>query len=254
MVSLPSFGLNQYQRTAQLYPAILAVAPALAVSVVWVPKALGLVGGAGSIGVVGALVILLIQIGRRLGRSAEAKWRLGIPVTIAALRHDNNLLPPPTLARYHAAFTRHKLRMPSLEEQRRDPVGADTAYADAASWLRDRTRDEKRFPLIHVENRNYGFRRNLLGLKPIGLVICSCAAPLDAGLALALHPTGDLMIAAWLLLAALIGGIATWSLVVTKGFVLDASRGYAVQLLAASDQILPPAPAKRGRSSSRVAE
>jgi hypothetical protein len=249
MVSLPSVGLNQYQRTAQLYPAILAVAPALAVAMVWAPKALGLVGAVGSIGVVGALVILLIQIGRQLGRAVETRWDLGVPVTVAALRHGNNILPAPTLARYHAALTRHGLPMPSIDEQLGDPAAAEANYADAIGWLRDRTRDEKRYFLVHVENRNYGFRRNLLGLKPLGLLICGAAVILDLGLTLAFHPSGDLLIAAWILLAALLGGIATWTFVVTKVFVIDASRGYAVQLLATSDQVATTVAAKRPRGS-----
>ena len=34
--------------------------------------------------------------------------------------------------------------------------------------LREATRDTSRFPLVFAENANYGFRRNLWGLRPIG--------------------------------------------------------------------------------------
>ena len=37
------------------------------------------------------------------------------------------------------------------------------------------TRDSARFPLVHNDNIAYGFRRNLLGLKPLGIVIASLA-------------------------------------------------------------------------------
>lgn len=249
MGSIPSIGLDQYQRTAQLYPAILAVSPLLAVAIVWAPKALGVVGSVGSVGVIAALSIFLIQIGRQLGRAVEARWALGPPVTIAALRHGGSLLSPATLARYHAALRQHGIAVPSSEEQANDPVGADSAYADLVVWLRDQTRDQKRYSLIHVENRNYGFRRNLLGLKSIGVVICGTAVALDLWLILTAHAKGDLQIAAWILLGVLTAGLGSWGLVVTREFVLDASRAYAVRLLAASDMITAVRAGKRTRNS-----
>lgn len=38
-------------------------------------------------------------------------------------------------------------------------------------FLREQTRDPKMFPIVYEENVNYGFRRNLLGLKPTGAAI-----------------------------------------------------------------------------------
>jgi hypothetical protein len=51
------------------------------------------------------------------------------------------------------------------------------------NWLRENTRDAKKFPLVSGENINYGFHRNLLGLRIPGfylnaLIVIFCGAML----------------------------------------------------------------------------
>ena len=46
---------------------------------------------------------------------------------------------------------------------------AREAYEAAAAYLREQTRDRKAYPLVYEALCEYGFRRNLWGLKPIGL-------------------------------------------------------------------------------------
>jgi hypothetical protein len=41
----------------------------------------------------------------------------------------------------------------------------------ASDWLRDHTRDRKKFNILFDELVTYGFRRNLLGLKPTSLIM-----------------------------------------------------------------------------------
>lgn len=237
MTTLPSFGLNQYQRTAQLYPAVLAVLPLLAVTLVWAQKVLTLVGNVDSYGGIAALVVLLMQIGRQRGRAVEAKHALGEPVSVVALSHRNTWLPVPTVARYHAAFRLLGFELPTASDEDADPLAAAATYSDAISWLRDQTRDEKRFALVHIENRNYGFCRNLLGLKPIGLALCGAGLALDVALLYLRAPSGTLLGAAWILGVLMLLGLVIWLFFVTPRLVLSVSRGYAAQLLAASDQI-----------------
>ena len=52
-----------------------------------------------------------------------------------------------------------------------DPEWADTKYEEVVTSLREATRDTSRFPLVFAENANYGFRRNLWGLRPIGTAV-----------------------------------------------------------------------------------
>ena len=67
--------------------------------------------------------------------------------------------------------------LPTEQQEEADPAWADTKYEQAVTSLRAATRDRAKFPLVFAENVNYGFRRNLWGLKPIG-------APVAVGLAL----------------------------------------------------------------------
>jgi hypothetical protein len=60
---------------------------------------------------------------------------------------------------------RIKEKAPTAEAEAADPAGADAYYARCGDWLREHTRDRKRFKLIFEELVTYGFRRNLLGLK-----------------------------------------------------------------------------------------
>ena len=56
-----------------------------------------------------------------------------------------------------------------------DPAGADLEYDKAVGFLREATRDTPRFPLVFDELANYGYRRNLWGLKLRGMTIAILA-------------------------------------------------------------------------------
>jgi hypothetical protein len=49
-----------------------------------------------------------------------------------------------------------------------DPAAADEAYRSATEWLKERCRDKK-FALVHKENIEYGFRRNMRGVRPFAI-------------------------------------------------------------------------------------
>jgi hypothetical protein len=111
-----------------------------------------------------------------------AEWN-GWPTTIW-LRHRDDNLPQLVRARYHAFFARNVplYVTPTKQQEAADPKAADAIYASAVKWLQERCRG-KAFPLVEKENAEYGFRRNLRGLKPIGLTAC-CAALLISALAI----------------------------------------------------------------------
>ncbi len=60
---------------------------------------------------------------------------------------------------------------PTAKDEEADPVKCDAYYERCGNWLRENTRDTKKFKLLFDENINYGYRRNLLGLKAPGLAI-----------------------------------------------------------------------------------
>ena len=67
------------------------------------------------------------------------------------------------------------LALPSPEEERNDPEEADARLESANRWLLAQTTDHARFGLLFSENMNYGYRRNLLGMKPIALGLDTAA-------------------------------------------------------------------------------
>lgn len=62
-------------------------------------------------------------------------------------------------------------RLPTQAEELADPGAVDERYDDSVARLRGLTRNNRKFRLLFSENINYGLRRNLLGLKPIGVAV-----------------------------------------------------------------------------------
>jgi anti-sigma factor RsiW len=91
----------------------------------------------------------------------------------------------PQVADRHAQLERVLGRpLPDQRDEEVDPGTADDEYEAAVADLRDMTRDRQRFALVFRENVDYGFRRNLLGLRPIGIAasVLGLAAALLVGI------------------------------------------------------------------------
>ena len=114
---------------------------------------------------------LLSQVGADFGKRLEkglwASW--GGPPTTRFLRHGNHEFNNVTRRRVHAKLRELGLHVPTREEQEQDPCDADTYYESCTQELIRRTRDTGRFPLVFKGLTEYGFRRNLLGLKIFGM-------------------------------------------------------------------------------------
>jgi hypothetical protein len=117
---------------------------------------------------------LLSHIGRDLGKRKEVElfraWG-GVPTTLL-LSHRLTKFDTVTLARYHAKLGSliPNLHIPGLAEERASPSHAAEIYGSCIAFLKEKTRDQKVFALLLAENINFGFRRNLLGWKPVGLI------------------------------------------------------------------------------------
>ena len=66
--------------------------------------------------------------------------------------------------------------LPTHRQEEEYPVSADAKYEAVVASLREATRDQNKFPLVLDGNASYGFRRNLLGLRVIGIPIAFTAA------------------------------------------------------------------------------
>ena len=131
---------------------------------IFVTAFFGLLGAAGGTAVVA-------QVGRELGRRKEPSlWKSwGGPPTTRLLRHrriSGDISLESSLRQNVEEWSGSAL--PTEQEEQNDPDWADSKYGEVVAVLRDATRDQGRFPLVFAENVNYGFRRNLWGLKPVG--------------------------------------------------------------------------------------
>ncbi len=181
---MPLAAFDKYTSQARLLPALIIVLPLGLVFAAWFPNESAGTGLLVGLLTTFGLTALLAQIGRDLGKQKEKHlfgiWG-GVP-TSRLLSHRHSKLSQPTLTRYHAKLRSllPDLQIPTPDEERRDPTRADQVYESCVSYLREQTRDRKRYPLIFEENINYGFRRNLwamkaagLALAVLGLVVCA---------------------------------------------------------------------------------
>ena len=173
MMPLPELVKDSYQRQARVFPALLVILPLLVPLVcVFGPKnpiltgLVGLVGGCG-------VIYLMASIARGRGKKLEdrliAVWG-GMPTTIA-LRHRDSSIDSVSKERYHQLITsKLGIKMPSASDEQHDPERCDEIYVGATRKLRERTRNTK--GLLLKENIAYGFHRNLLAMKPVGIAFC----------------------------------------------------------------------------------
>ena len=161
---------DTYSFRARVLPVYLTLAPVVLLLVAVEPEGLRLlIGGAAAL-VFAPISFFLSQVGadfgKRLEKSLWTNW--GGPPTTRFLRHGNHEFNEATRGRVHAKLCQLGLHVPTRTEQEHDQTAADTHYQSCTEDLIRRTRDAKEFPLVFKGLTEYGFRRNLLGLKVFG--------------------------------------------------------------------------------------
>jgi hypothetical protein len=164
---------DEYTRKARLYPALLVSLPLILLVLALFPE--GIPGGKalGSLFVLCGGAMLFAQVGRDLGKRKQP-WLYhlwGAKPTTRMLRHRDTGNQQRVLVYHKKLSELLGAAMPTAEEERRDPAHADEVYDACIGSLAERTRDHARFRLLFEENCNYGFRRNLWGMKPLGVVV-----------------------------------------------------------------------------------
>ncbi|WP_157959727.1 hypothetical protein [Devosia submarina] len=233
--------LDSYVLRARLFPAILAAAPAIVFLLANVAASLDSLGLPQVLLTVAIAVLFfaLADLARRLGRREEKSLfnsSGGRPFP-TVLRHIDEVLDAKSKARY-LAFLSEKLgeRAPSANAELKDPAKADAFYVSAGNWIREHTRDTTKFHLLFAENVVYGFRRNLFGLKRIGLALNLLTVMIS--LWLLWHDNWNNMsqYSAVLVVAALHAAYFLFG--VTKQSVLQASEQYGRQLALSCDTLM----------------
>ena len=246
---------DPYTFRARIQPALVVVLPLGFVMFALLPghpffvtAFFGLLGAAGGTAVVA-------QVGRELGRKKEPNlWKSwGGPPTTRLLRFRDS---PDQIVLHQWRAKIERLMgysLPSRQEEAEDLAAADQKYEVAVSFLRESTRDTSKFPLVFAENINYGFRRNLWGMKPYGLGVALLATVCCWGVFLSsvgLHEADSLLVNMFrnpdgVVVTRLIGSIlntaitAAWLLVISPQWVRTAAEAYAQSLLRSVDALDP---------------
>ena len=234
-----AINLDAYSFRARALPVYLSISPAVLLLAALVPDGLKLpLGGAAALVFV-PISFLLSQVGADFGKHLEKRlWRdWGGPPITRFLRHGNREFNEVTRRRVHDKLHSIGLRVLTREEQEQDARAADEHYESCTEELIRRTRDSKKYPLVFKGLVEYGFRRNLLGLKTFGILIAIASLAgtgwsIYTGWSAATRPA--VSIVAGLITAGLLLVWMTW---VTEHAVKLAANRYARFILeAALDQ------------------
>jgi hypothetical protein len=165
------FQFDQYVLHARIAPMLITLMPsALLIVGLFPTKIAGMGIIIGAVSYCGMLV-LLANLARDFGKKLEPKLykKWGGAPTSLLLDPDETSLSETELAEVHS-----KLEVLTNAPYPADIEKKEEVFNIWTSYLRKRTRDPKnhQFRLVQAESINYGFRRNLLGLKWIGIFLC----------------------------------------------------------------------------------
>jgi hypothetical protein len=246
---------DSYSRQARLYPSLLLILPIPVVVIAAQPDLLTSRSTGAMVGLLATcgVLYLMTSVVRSLGKAIEphllVKWN-GWPTT-EILRHSGPLNTY-TRRRYHKYLEEHvpDCHMPTAADELNNLAQADRHYDSAIIWLKELARGND-FPLVEKENAQYGFRRNLLGARPIGILISlGCTAYCAASLVWTsshFHGSIHFIVTAAVTLAnsepwlstAMIGSLISalwWIFFVNRSWVHEAGLQYARSLLAVCDK------------------
>lgn len=224
---------DHYSYQARVAPAFLSLFPLFLLMSIRFPQlhtvVVGLFGLAMACGVLTLVAHYARSRGKALEGSLTKKWG-GRPTTLFLI-NQNGELDSQTHQRYLEYFA---VNIPNWQINE-DRVAS---YESAVRWLLEKTRETSRFNLIFKENISYGFRRNCLGIKPLGLgvaLICSAIWAVDI---YALAPQWSRVeTPQWTGLGITLLLLAWWLFVVGETWVREAGDAYAKSLLGSIDAI-----------------
>ncbi|MHC1949636.1 hypothetical protein IF803_35455 [Bradyrhizobium sp. UFLA06-06] len=170
--------LDSYSRQARLFPAMLTIFAPLVTALAWFPELITSNIGSTLLTIASSCGLLywLSSLARTRGKIVETRllseWG-GMANYLSA--------PPQRPAR-----PAHARSLPCVSRQERAGVGVanivpgreGSAHHRPCLRLRDQMAQErvrKGFPLVDKENAQYGFRRNMRGMKPIALLAVGLA-------------------------------------------------------------------------------
>ena len=249
---------DAYSLRARLFPAIIAAAPALAALALLISwKSFGLSNLVATLGLL-VLLFAIADLSRSRGKAIEGKLYAehgGMP-SITLFRRNNSTIDAGSKDRYRE-FLAGKLgvAVPTVHEENTDQGAADAFYDQCGNWLRQNTRDTKKFSILFSENVTYGFRRNLLGVKVLALclnviIVTLCTFILWRTSWTIDTPMGNRTTVVLVVAAA---HAVYMFLAASRTAVWDAAKAYGRELILSTEAFLTPAKPARKIAARRNA-
>jgi hypothetical protein len=247
---------DTYSLRARVFPALVAGLPTLALLFVLVPWDHFGLPHATVVAIGGVLLFAFADVARATGKRVEQK--LGTRATPEQWHRGNTEIAEAAKDRYRAFIAKElKLTAPTVEDERVDPQKANDFYLSAGNWLREHTRDIKKFAILFAENVTYGYRRNLLGLRATALISNAIVACICVVLYIVKLNYFESLANFDEKLVAILAGVVLHSayllLAVGQAAVREASRAYGRQLILSCETLMPK-PAPRGPRTPKPSE
>ena len=235
--------MDTYDRRARLYPLLILLVPLGLGITSWIPVDFDTLKTLAGFAVALGLAAFMGQIARDQGKKKEpmlfGMWGGKPSATFLSYQRKQTNLT--TLKRCHARLKEldESLEFPNSEEgENANPDQNRIIYESASDLLVSATRDRAAFPLVFQENINYGFRRNVWGMKPSGVAIACmgiflCTIKIRA--TLLKSALLDQTAALGLIISAML--LTFWVIRVTPNWVKLAADAYARQLILSCENI-----------------
>ncbi len=188
-----------------------------------------------SLTIFAAITFLLSQIGRDQGKKKENKlfeyW--GGKPTNLYICHLDDKLDKFTKRMFHDKLQQliPDLKIPSIDEEKNHPEEAKSIYESCTRILISKTRDTSEYQLLFKENINYGFRRNLWGMKPLAISILIICIIFFSANSTSLFTTIDSVSSInWVIILLLLTALAVWVFYFNRNWVKIPAFAYAERL------------------------
>lgn len=192
------------------------------------------------VGASGMVVCALVRdAGHRAQRHLWQEW--GGSPTLRRLRFRDNDSPERVERLHRRLEAILGLELPTAVEEAASPGAADARYDEAVADLRQLTRSGDAHEVLANENAEYGFRRNLYGIRPFALAVAGSSGFVALLLLLLSSGTLEQRVERWgPAVVIALGCIVLHAWIVSSEWVRLAGERYADRLFEAARSLGQP--------------
>ncbi|MBE9490017.1 MAG: hypothetical protein IMY67_06965 [Bacteroidetes bacterium] len=233
--------MDKYSLNARVYPIIIVLLPVVIIGIAYSFEYEKIQQTLSALGITAALTYFLSNIGRDQGKKKEgelwASWG-GAP-TSQLFSFRNKTIDLLTKERYHSKMTQLSEIEHDVDFKTATLNELNDTYSSWTKILISKTRDIKTYPLIFKELTSYGFRRNLWGLRLIGITITVAFVIINIAFQIFNHSFSylDYSVSFYISELFLLIFLSTWIFIINSEWVKIPAFGYGERLLEAIDQL-----------------